>query len=409
MKKTIKQIVSIGVLGFSLLLGSFALNPQSTSAAPFVCEPAFYQVTVWGLFQKLDPNTGNYETIGASAPFLNAIGYNVEDNYIYGINNHQDDPPTLIRIEDDASYTDLGTPAGLTNGSVSGDFDHSGNLYIATSPTTLHSVNVSTMTATEISLSQSISGANDLVYINDHLYGTNGTTLFDIEIATGNVTHKPLGIPSGVHGAGWATVDDRLYFSNNISGIIYEITDYNTGTPSAIAALAGESGLTQNDGASCSLAPTAIITANARNDEATVKSGETLEKSAEEGVLINDEPGNATVTDYTQPSHGTVTVNPDGSYIYEPDEGFVGTDTFTYTISDSVGNTSTATVTIVVTEGDDIDEEPIEEEAPEVPAGIGPAGGQPPLPIVPALLSSAAIIGAAFRHRNNIISFIHRR
>ncbi len=67
-------------------------------------------------------------------------------------------------------------------------------------------------------------------------------------------------------------------------------------------------------------------------------------------VLNNDsdpDGDDLTVIDYTQPSNGTV-VLVDGEFIYTPDAGFTGTDTFTYTISDGNGGTDTATVTIVV-------------------------------------------------------------
>ena len=55
-----------------------------------------------------------------------------------------------------------------------------------------------------------------------------------------------------------------------------------------------------------------------------------------------------TVTDYTQPSNGTVTVAADGTFTYDPNPSYTGTDTFTYTITDADGNTSTATVTIII-------------------------------------------------------------
>lgn len=45
---------------------------------------------------------------------------------------------------------------------------------------------------------------------------------------------------------------------------------------------------------------------------------------------------------------GTVVLNPDGSFSYTPVTGFVGIDTFTYTIIDTPGLTDTATVTIDV-------------------------------------------------------------
>ncbi|MCC4214765.1 Ig-like domain-containing protein, partial [Leeuwenhoekiella parthenopeia] len=55
-------------------------------------------------------------------------------------------------------------------------------------------------------------------------------------------------------------------------------------------------------------------------------------------VLVNDfDPdGDAiTVTGNSQPANGTVTVNPDGSFTYTPEPGFVGEDSFTYTVCDS--------------------------------------------------------------------------
>ena len=70
-------------------------------------------------------------------------------------------------------------------------------------------------------------------------------------------------------------------------------------------------------------------------------------------ILANDvDPdGDAlTVTSTTQPAHGSVTNNGDGTVTYAPAHGFFGTDGFNYTISDGNGHTSTAHVTIYVTE-----------------------------------------------------------
>jgi len=58
------------------------------------------------------------------------------------------------------------------------------------------------------------------------------------------------------------------------------------------------------------------------------------------------------VVDVTQPEHGTVTVDEDGNIVYTPKEGYVGTDSFTYTVSDGKGGYATATVTIVVGDRD---------------------------------------------------------
>ena len=69
-------------------------------------------------------------------------------------------------------------------------------------------------------------------------------------------------------------------------------------------------------------------------------------------VLGNDtDPENdpLTITAFTQGTQGgTVTKTGDGKLLYQPKAGFVGTDTFTYTISDGHGGTDTATVTVIV-------------------------------------------------------------
>ena len=49
------------------------------------------------------------------------------------------------------------------------------------------------------------------------------------------------------------------------------------------------------------------------------------------------------------PSHGTLTLNADGSFTYTPDPGYSGTDTFTYHATDGYLTSTDATVTIDVT------------------------------------------------------------
>jgi hypothetical protein len=49
-----------------------------------------------------------------------------------------------------------------------------------------------------------------------------------------------------------------------------------------------------------------------------------------------------------RPSNGSLTLNPDGSFDYTPDDGFNGDDTFTYEASDPENNTDQAEVTIQV-------------------------------------------------------------
>ena len=67
-------------------------------------------------------------------------------------------------------------------------------------------------------------------------------------------------------------------------------------------------------------------------------------------LLGNDydpDGGTLTFTGFTNPLHGTLVDNGDGTLSYVPSPGFVGQDTFTYTVSDGVAN-DVATVTITV-------------------------------------------------------------
>ena len=74
-----------------------------------------------------------------------------------------------------------------------------------------------------------------------------------------------------------------------------------------------------------------------------------------QGILSNDTDSNAgqtlTAVIVTQPSHGTVTVNPDGSIRYTPSSGLSGEDSYTYRAFDGSNYSNEATVHITVTPG----------------------------------------------------------
>ena len=59
--------------------------------------------------------------------------------------------------------------------------------------------------------------------------------------------------------------------------------------------------------------------------------------------------GEADIDSFSDPAHGTVVDNGDGTLTYTPDAGYFGSDSFTYTITDGQGETDTATVTMTVT------------------------------------------------------------
>lgn len=117
----------------------------------------------------------------------------------------------------------------------------------------------------------------------------------------------------------------------------YIVSDGKGGTATASVTV------TVNDAGGSNHAPVA------GNDSATTTQGTAVTIN----VLANDSDpdGDAlTVSITSQPSHGDATVN-NGQIIYMPNTGFVGSDSFTYTIVDGKGGAASATVTVTVTQG----------------------------------------------------------
>ncbi|MCK1501748.1 VCBS domain-containing protein [Bradyrhizobium sp. 188] len=68
------------------------------------------------------------------------------------------------------------------------------------------------------------------------------------------------------------------------------------------------------------------------------------------GVLTNDSDPDSAITAVkdTNPTHGTVTLNPNGSFTYTRTDSFLGTDSFTYHTSDGSLSSNPVTVTITL-------------------------------------------------------------
>lgn len=97
-----------------------------------------------------------------------------------------------------------------------------------------------------------------------------------------------------------------------------------------------------------------------RADEPPVAISDTLTVQVDTSVTIealqNDfdpEGAGLTLDKVDQPSHGTATLVRAGQIDYTPEEGFVGTDTFSYEISDINDNKSTGTITVNVFEANE--------------------------------------------------------
>ena len=112
------------------------------------------------------------------------------------------------------------------------------------------------------------------------------------------------------------------------------------------------------DGTAASEIATVRIAVTPVNDAPVARNDAT--KTAEDTAISGSVLGNdsdvegSTLTAILEggPAHGSVVLNPDGTFTYTPNANFHGTDTFTYRASDGHASTRTpATVTITVTPG----------------------------------------------------------
>ena len=105
------------------------------------------------------------------------------------------------------------------------------------------------------------------------------------------------------------------------------------------------------------LAPFPTLAADpvAADDAYSISEDGSLDVSAP-GVLDNDSDPDGdplTATALSDPTHGTLAFDPDGSFGYQPDANWFGQDSFTYRAEASDGTSSAATVTITVTSVND--------------------------------------------------------
>jgi large repetitive protein len=112
-------------------------------------------------------------------------------------------------------------------------------------------------------------------------------------------------------------------------------------------------GNTESNTATVSITIAPVVYDTANNDSYTVHENTTLSKDAVEGVLTNDTDTDSPPLPLSAelvkgPAHGTLQLQSDGSFTYEPDTDYHGSDSFEYRDQDGNTGSNTATVTIGV-------------------------------------------------------------
>ncbi|MEV7974382.1 Ig-like domain-containing protein [Cellulomonas sp. NPDC089187] len=230
------------------------------------------------------------------------------------------------------------------------------------------------------------SGKDTVVYTVTDSVGQTAEATFTIAVYT---TPRPADL-TGVTGLGMELVFDPVADSPAVERVIqapWSVTAVGTteagttellpdGTISFVPAegFTGEATFTYEVTDSLGQVATATITVQVVEvtmDDLTVETG--YESAVTVDVLAGASGHEVVVQEVGVPSHGTAVLNEDGTVTYTPAAGFSGTDTFTVTVVDSLGQVATATVTVTV--GEAPAPPTVAEPDPEPSASAPPARG----------------------------------
>lgn len=291
-----------------------------------------------------------------SSQFINAIGYNVKDDYLYGILQGTN---KVVKVDTSGILEYLTITGDFTIGSyASGDVDKNGVLYVY-GQNKFISIDLNPSSQNYLiakTLLNYSTTVNDIAFnpIDDNLYmmtSTGSRKLLRFDSASNTITD--LGSISGLtsettnsFGTAFMDIVGNMYVSNNSSGNIYKIATPHTGglTATLFNSLSG----TPGDGARC---PYQAISPNAVKDQACVLGNETITmdliKNDGEGtypidltsVRLIDPATNTASTTVTVAGQGTFTVDTSGILTFEPAAGFTEA-LISYSLSDTVGLTS---------------------------------------------------------------------
>ncbi|WP_445630825.1 beta strand repeat-containing protein [Nostoc sp. DSM 114167] len=247
-------------------------------------------------------------------------------------------------------------------------------------------VNDGTANSTAVTRNINITAVNDApvaTATNSALaYTENATTVIDSGITVSDLDSTNLASATVSITSGFASAQDILAFTNqngitgsynsstgvltligsatvaNYQAALRSITYTNSSdnpstTPRTVSFVV-------NDGTANSATVTRNINITAVND-APVAVNDKITTNKNTPVIISatsllsndtdvDISDVLSITGFTQPSQGSLVNNNNGTYTYTPDQNYYGSDSFTYTIGDGHGGSSTATVNLTISE-----------------------------------------------------------
>ncbi len=312
------DVVTLQSVGTTGTKGSVSINPDSTV--------------------HYDPN-GQFQNLTNGQTAIDTFTYTVTDGFhtatatvtvtIDGVS----DPPVLANIETSPlSYRAQDPAVTITNSLTISDDDDT------------------TMASATVSITSGFnSGADTLGFTNQNGITGSYNTATGVLTLTGNASLANY----------QAALRSVTFFTNDSSmspaarTVSFAVTDSAGGTTTTPATRAINVSEANQPPVAVNHSYTAV--GNTPLGVGTTPTGPaaTLSGSLLTGASDPDSTSPISVTGNSTPAHGTLTVNPNGTFTYTPNGGFAGTDTFTYTITDSddPANPKSATATVAITVG----------------------------------------------------------
>ena len=242
--------------------GPTTITIQPYNIGPtYVCDGDAY-LSGGNFVDKLDSGTMTINPADrvsvANGLEINATGYNILDNYIYGIISIGGEPE-IMQLASDGTYTLLGDPVDATGNntpwglirSSAGTMDSDGNWYVLSEDRNyLYKVFIGShpspgsLTFEKIATSSTAPTLSDITFnpLDGHLYGASGNKLYRITTAGVPSLVTKTGVKLNTAGGAWANSDGFLFFYANTfdtnSGRRLYSVDMNASTP-VVALLPG--------------------------------------------------------------------------------------------------------------------------------------------------------------------------
>jgi VCBS repeat-containing protein len=216
--------------------------------------------------------------------------------------------------------------------------------------------------------SPDFSGFDTFTYEIRDVWGLSDTAVVTIQVGTGN--YRPVADYQAVS----VDEDSSVVITLTASDVDGDPLSYHVVKPPDNGTLSGSGAVLTytpmanyhgadvltfqvNDGELDSSIAIVTITVNAVNDAPVAQACDC--RMDEDTILTVGAPGVlAYVTEFdgdpltaikvSEPLHGTLTLNADGSFTYTPNADFNGTDSFTYMVNDGETDSNVATVTIII-------------------------------------------------------------